>query len=103
MPVESYRKFKLERLKEPGRAESYLKLSLQEALKDGNYAAFFLSLKDVIDARDLTKTMLAEEAGMVRQHLHYVLSGKGNPTFASVVAILKAIGFSFVLVEIFSI
>ena len=99
MPTRSHREQKLARLKQPGRAESYLKVSFKEALKDENYAAFFLALRDIIEARGLNKTEIAEKANITRQHFHFLLSGEGNPTFSSVVAIVKILGFSFLLVE----
>ena len=99
MPVRSHRERKLKRLQQPGRAESYLKVSFEEALKDENYAAFFLALRDVIEAKGFNKTEIAEKANVTRQHFHFLLSGEGNPTFSSVIAIIKVLGFSCLLVE----
>ena len=99
MPTKPHREHKLNRLRKPGHAESYLKASFKEALMDGNYPAFYLALRDVIEARELNKTALAEEAEIARQHLHFILTGEGNPTFSSVISIIKALGFSFILVE----
>ena len=99
MPTRSHREQKLKRLQNPGRAESYLKVSFDEALKDENYSAFFLALRDVIEARALNKTDIAQKANLTRQHFHFLLSGEGNPTFSSVIAIIKVLGFSFLLIE----
>lgn len=99
MPTRSHREQKIKRLQRPGRAESYLKSSFEEALKDENYAAFFLALRDVIEAKGLNKTDIAKEADIARQHLHFILTGEGNPTFSSVISIIKALGFSCILVE----
>lgn len=99
MPVKSYREQKLKRLKASGRAESYLQTSFKEALKDENYSAFFLALRDVIEAKDLNKSEIAKKANLTRQHFHFLLSGEGNPTFSSVIAIIKVLGFSCLLIK----
>ena len=99
MPTKSHRESKLKRLKKPRRAESYLKASFGEAIKDENFSAFFLALRDVIEAKGLNKTEIAEKANITRQHLHFLLSGEGNPTFSNVITILKVLGFSCLLIE----
>lgn len=99
MPVRSFREEKIKMLKEPGRAESYLKLSFEEVMKDGCYEAFYIGLRDVIEAKGITKADLAKNVGIGRQHLHFILTGKGNPSFSSVMEIVKALGLSCALVD----
>ena len=51
MPVKSYQDDVLLKLQDAEFAATYLKVALDETLKDGNMEAFLLALKNVVDAR----------------------------------------------------
>jgi probable addiction module antidote protein len=93
MPVKSYQDDLLIRLQDLDYAATYLKAALDETLVDGDKEAFLLALKNVVDARGKMKDV-AEEADITRQHLYRLLSGSGNPTLETMVAVLKAVGLS---------
>lgn len=66
----------------------YLEACFEEA---GDDAAFIAkALGNVARARGMTK--LAEETGLGRESLYKALSGEGNPSFATVLKVLHALG-----------
>ncbi|MEM9806929.1 MAG: transcriptional regulator [Cyanobacteria bacterium P01_D01_bin.56] len=93
MPVKNYRDDQLKRLADLEYSSQYLKVALDETLKDGNMEAFLLALKNVVDAAGAVKAV-AEDADISRQHLHRLLSGNGNPTLETTVSILNAVGLT---------
>ncbi len=90
------------------------KTSLQERLKDTEYAneylaevlanesneSFLIALKDVIDAREENISKVSEIAGITRQTIYQALSENGNPTFSTITKILDAIGLQLSISEI---
>lgn len=93
MPVKSYQDDLLIRLSHSDYAARYLKVALDETLEDNNTEAFLLALKNVIEANGKVKDV-ATAADITRQHLHRLLSGNGNPTLETLVAVLNAVGLS---------
>ncbi|MEM9907022.1 MAG: transcriptional regulator [Cyanobacteria bacterium P01_D01_bin.44] len=93
MPVKSYRDDQLKRLSDPEYSAQYLKVSLDETLKDGHMEAFLLALKNVVDATGAVQKV-ASDAGISRQHLHRLLGGNGNPTLETTISILNAVGLT---------
>ena len=93
MPVKDYREDQLERLSDPEYSAQYLKIALDETIKDGNMEAFLLALKNVVDATGAVKA-IATDADISRQHLHRLLSGNGNPTLETTVSILNVVGLT---------
>lgn len=79
-------------LKDVEQATLYLKVALEEYEIDGDSAAFLLALRNVAEARGGI-TELANKSHLNRQNLYRVLSGKGNPTFQTLDAILHGLGF----------
>lgn len=66
----------------------YLEACFEEA---GDDAAFIAkALGNVARARGMTK--LAQDTGMGRESLYKALSGEGNPSFATVLKVLRALG-----------
>lgn len=55
MPVKNHQDDLLKRLSDPNYASQYLKVALDETLKDGNQEAFFLALKNIMDAKQTFK------------------------------------------------
>lgn len=75
----------------PEEIDDYINILFEEYAKDGDVGALLSSLRVLGRVRGLTK--LAEEAGMSRKGLQKALSEEGNPEFASVNAILHAMGY----------
>lgn len=87
MPTKSYDELLLEELRDPELAAGYLTASLDE----GSVDQFLLALRNVAQAQGgLGK--LAGETELNRQNIYRMLSEDGNPTLASLLAVLRALG-----------
>lgn len=75
----------------PEEIDEYIDILFEEYAKDGNTGALLSSLRVLARVKGLTR--LAKEAGMSRKGLQKALSEEGNPEFASVNAILQAMGY----------
>ena len=64
---------------------------LEAAFDDGDPHLIVAALGDIARSKGITK--IAAEAGMGRESLYKVLSVDGNPGFATVLKVLRAIGF----------
>ena len=51
---------------------------------------FLVALRDVAEARQMAT--VAETAGIARESIYRMLAEKGNPTYLSLVGILRAVG-----------
>jgi probable addiction module antidote protein len=91
MNTKSYRDGLLSRLRDSDYAVGYL----TEVLNEGDSEAFFIALRDVIDARDENITSLADRSGVSRQALYKALSEGGNPGFATIAKVLKSLNLQF--------
>jgi probable addiction module antidote protein len=66
----------------------YLEACLEEA---GDDAAFIAkALGDIARAKGMTQ--LARDTGLGRESLYKALSGEGNPSFATILKVLNALG-----------
>lgn len=63
---------------------------LEAALEDGDPALIAAALGDI--ARSKCMTNIARETGLGRESLYKALSTEGNPEFATVLKVLKALG-----------
>ncbi len=81
---------------DPGKAAIYLEVAAEEATDDIGRAAFLSALRDVAKFRGMTE--VAEKAGMKVESLSRALSGRGNPTFKTLVSITQALGMRFTVV-----
>jgi len=63
---------------------------LEAALEDGDPALAAAALGDIARARGMTQ--LAGETGLGRESLYKALSPEGNPEFATVLKVLRALG-----------
>jgi probable addiction module antidote protein len=63
---------------------------LDEALEEGDAALVVAVLGDIARARGMTQ--LAREAGVGRESLYKALSATGNPEFATVMKVVRALG-----------
>jgi probable addiction module antidote protein len=66
----------------------YLEACLDEA---GDDAAFIAKALGTI-ARAKGMTQLAKETGLGRESLYKALSGEGNPSFATILKVMSALG-----------
>jgi probable addiction module antidote protein len=76
----------LEELKNPKFAEKYL----NAVFEDGSKEEILLALRDVCDAQGMTN--LARKTKINRKSLYVALSPKGNPTLATLQALLAQSG-----------
>jgi len=63
---------------------------LEAVLEDGDPALISAALGDIARARGMTE--IAREAGLGRESLYKALSPEGNPEFATVLKVLRALG-----------
>ena len=70
--------------------EEDIRLYLEACQEDGDPALIAAALGDIARARNMTK--LARSAGMTRAGLYKALSPDGNPSFATVSKVARALG-----------
>ena len=63
---------------------------LDAAFEDGDPALMAAALGDVARAKGMTQ--IATEAGLGRESLYKALSPEGNPEFATIVKVVRALG-----------
>jgi probable addiction module antidote protein len=63
---------------------------MNAAIEDGDAALFTAALGDIARARGMTE--IANRAGLSRESLYRALSSEGNPEFATIVKVMKAMG-----------
>ena len=63
---------------------------LEAALEEGDASLFAAALGDVARAKGMSQ--LARETGLGRESLYKALSPSGNPSFATVLKVAKALG-----------
>ena len=63
---------------------------LEAALDDGNAALIVQALGNIAKARGMT--LIAKESGLRRESLYKAFSGEGNPEFATVLKVIRALG-----------
>ena len=68
---------------------AYLEACLEEA--DGDAAFVAKALGDIARAKGMAQ--VARDAGLSRESLYKALSGEGNPEFATVMKVIRALGF----------
>jgi probable addiction module antidote protein len=70
---------------------------LNAALEDGDAELLKLVLGDIARSKGMTE--IAKEAGLARSNLYKALSPRGNPEFATVAGVLKALGLRLSVVR----
>jgi probable addiction module antidote protein len=70
--------------------EEDIRLYLEACQEDGDPALIAAALGDIARARNMSQ--LAKDAGMTRAGLYKALSPEGNPSFATVAKVAKALG-----------
>ncbi len=68
---------------------------LATALEDGDTKTVQVVLRDIARAHDMTQ--LAKETQLNRESLYKSLSKEGNPSFANITKIMKALGLKMTL------
>jgi probable addiction module antidote protein len=68
---------------------------LEAVMEDGDPSLIAAALGDIARARNVSQ--LARDVGMSREGLYKALSGEGNPTFATITKVAKALGLRFTL------
>ena len=63
---------------------------LEACLAEGDPALMAAALGDIARARGMSQ--VARDTGMSRESLYRSLSGEGNPEFATVMKVIKALG-----------
>jgi probable addiction module antidote protein len=66
---------------------------LEAALEDGDTAVVVAALGDIARAKGMTH--VARDAGLGRESLYKALSANGNPEFATVLRVARALGLQF--------
>lgn len=79
-------------LKDKEAACTHLQVALDAYQEDQDKEALLLALRDVAEAQGGIG-WLAKETHLNREHLYYLLSGKGNPRLDTISLIFKAFGF----------
>lgn len=78
----------VEHLKTEEDMAAYLEAAIEEA---GDDAAFIAKvLGDIARARGMSQ--LAKDTGLGRESLYKALSGEGNPSFATILKVTRALG-----------
>ena len=80
-----------EALIDPVEAAEYI----NAALEDGSQEVFMMALKDVADAKGISK--LAKESNLNRENLYRILSLKGNPKLTSLTSVLHSMGLKIAI------
>ena len=80
-----------EHLRTPEEMAAYLDAWLEEAPDDPTGIA--RALGDIARAKGMS--LVAKEAGLSRESLYRALSAQGNPSFATVLKVAKALGVRF--------
>ena len=62
------------------------------AFEDGDPRLVALAVGDAARARGMTK--IAKKAGLGRESLYKALSAEGNPEFATILKVMRALGFT---------
>jgi probable addiction module antidote protein len=78
-----------EHLRTPEEMAAYLDAWLEDAADDA--AGIARALGDIARAKGMS--IVAKEAGLSRESLYRALSANGNPSFATVLKVARALGF----------
>lgn len=89
MAIKTTRWNSAEYLKTDEDIQLYLEACLEEAGDDPSFIVHALG----VVARAKNMSQLARDTGLTREGLYKALSEEGNPTFATVAKIAKALGF----------
>ncbi|PJX13137.1 putative addiction module antidote protein [Halomonas sp. 141] len=72
--------------------EEEMVLYFEACLEEGDAALVAAALGDIARARGMAQ--LARDTGLTREGLYKALSADGNPSFATIMKVTKALGFT---------
>ena len=75
------------------RTEEEIQLYLNEVLKEDDVDLILSALGDIAKERNMSQ--IARESGVSREGLYKAFSGKGNPTFSTVLKVMRALNLTF--------
>lgn len=87
-----YEAFLCEQLQDPAFVAEYLSSVLRDE-EPGSDKVFLVALRNVAEVYGMSK--LALETGLNRENLYRMLSAEGNPTWSSVMKLLRSLGLNF--------
>jgi probable addiction module antidote protein len=90
--LNSYRSRLMEKLVIPSEAKHYINAALEDSTE-----MFFEAIKDVAQAHRVAA--VAKQSGVTRESLYRSLSKRGNPSWKTVLAVLKVVGLTIPGVE----
>ncbi|GAB2721885.1 addiction module antidote protein [Halomonas garicola] len=73
-------------------SEEDMALYLEACMEESDAALVAAALGDIARARGMSQ--LARDTGLTREGLYKALSADGNPSFATIMKVTKALGFS---------
>ncbi|MDG6829048.1 addiction module antidote protein [Glaesserella parasuis] len=76
------------------RSEEEIQLYLNEVLKEDDVDLILSALGDIAKTRNMSQ-IARREAGVSREGLYKAFSGKGNPTFFTVLKVMRALNLTF--------
>lgn len=95
----SLRECIIEMVKDPEEAEAYLNAALDEYAEFRDLEALLLALRTITIAQGGVG-YLAKKAGVNRQNLYKILSGKRSPRWETMEALLRGLGYKISLTRI---
>ncbi len=81
----------MQELQDSEMQKEYLRLNIEEYVKDGDSKLFFKALGRVVKVRT-TVSQLAKDLDMNRSNLSNILKGKVQPSFYTTMKILRGLG-----------
>ncbi|WP_105373722.1 addiction module antidote protein [Neorhizobium huautlense] len=78
-------------------SDERIALFLEAVFEDGDPAVIAAAIGDVARARGMSQ--VAKDAGLSRENLYRALSEGGNPEFATIVKVVRAIGYDLTIVS----
>jgi probable addiction module antidote protein len=77
-------------------SDEKIALFLEAVFDDGDPAVIAAAIGDVARARGMSQ--VAKDAGLSRENLYRSLSEGGNPEFATILKVIRAIGYDLTVV-----
>lgn len=77
-------------------SDEKIALFLEAAFEDGEPALIAAAVGEIARARGMSR--VAKEAGLSRENLYRSLSEGGNPEFATIIKVIRAIGYDLTIV-----
>lgn len=87
MPLKDYNETYAHRMRDKDYLNAYLEACLAEGPE-----AFYVGLRRAVQAHESGFTWLAAQTGLGRESLYRALSADGNPSFRTILKILRALG-----------